>query len=190
MPKRTLRNGMLVLLAVAASFSLLVQSASACDRDKLSRLASGIPLAANARTSTADSYKPAGDMQKPGQGMIGLWMVTDYYQDQIVDMYFDSWHADGNELFIDATNPAADNVCQGIWRQVTPTTFKLKHVSWTFDDTGTVNGTAIFHDVVTVSADGNSFNGNENVYIYDLNGDLVAEYDGDVLKATRIMVDF
>ena len=53
-----------------------------------------------------------------------------------------------------------------------------------------VSGSAIFHDVVQLSADGNSFTGSENVYIYDLNGNLVAEYDGDVLQATRITVDF
>jgi hypothetical protein len=192
MLRTTIRNRMLVFVAVAASFTLFVQSASACDRDKLARLASGASQAAHIKTSTTDAAKQvAGSgMPKPAQGMIGLWQVTDFYQGQVFDQYFDTWNADGNEFFIDNTNPAADNVCQGIWKQVSVNAFKLKHVSWTFDSTGTVNGTAIFHDVVQVSADGNSFTGTENVLIYDLNGVLVAEYDGDVLQATRITVDF
>ncbi len=189
---KTIRNRMLVLVAVAASFNLLVQTAAACDRDKLARLASGASLAAHVKTSATEASKQVAStgMAKPGESMTGLWLVTDLYQGQVFDQYFDSWHADGNELFVDDTSPAADNVCQGIWQQVSTNTFKLKHVSWTFDGTGAVNGTAIFHDVVQVSADGNSFTGTENVYVYDLNGNLIAEYDGDNLQASRIRVDF
>jgi hypothetical protein len=68
--------------------------------------------------------------------------------------------------------------------------FRLNHVSRTFDETGAVNGTAVFHDIVQMRPDGDSFIGSKNVYLYDLNGALVAEYDGDVLQATRIAVDF
>jgi len=188
----TIRNRMLVVVAVAASFSLVGQNAAACDRDKLARLASGASLAAPVKTSVADASKQlaGSEMEHQGQGMTGLWQVIDTYQGQVIFQYFDTWHADGNEMFIDDTNPAADNVCQGIWKQTSTHTFKLKHVSWTFDDTGAVNGTAIFHDVVKMSPDGKSFKGTENVYVYDLNGNLIAEYVGDVLEATRITVDF
>jgi len=187
---KNFRNPLLVLVAAAACVSTLAPSAAACDRDKLARLASGGSLAANATNSAGYSPSAGAGLQGPSNSIVGLWHVKDYAGDQLVDETFDTWHADGNELFIDATNPAFDNVCQGIWKQVSATTMKLKHISWIFDDNGNVSGTAVFHDWVTLSADGNSFNGTENVYVYDLDGNLIGEYDGDVLQATRITVDF
>lgn len=190
---KTICHRMFVWLAVVAGCSILVQTASACDRDKLARLASGIPLTAQQLrplASTGAQLAAGSGTQNVGAAITGLWMVTDFVEGQPYDQYFDTWHADGNEMFIDNTNPAADNVCQGIWKQVAVNRYKLKHVSWTFDETGTVNGTAIFHDIVQLSADGNSFAGSENVYLYDLNGNLVGEYDGDVLQGTRITMNF
>lgn len=103
---------------------------------------------------------------------------------------FDTWNADGTEYFIDTENPASDNVCNGTWVSTDVHNYKLKHVSWTFDENGVVNGTAIFHDTVQLSDDGNSFAGKEDVFLYDLDGNLVDEFLGDVLDAKRIEVDF
>jgi len=187
-----IRVRLLVLLAAVACCNLLVQSAAACDKNKLARLASGSSLTREGKIPSQileQKATSAAPMGRPAS-MVGLWNVVDTNQGQVVDLFFDTWNADGNEFFIDGTNPAADNVCQGTWEQVGAHTYKLKHISWTFDDSGNLNGTAIFHDVVTVSRDGNSYTGTENVYIYDLNGNLIQEYLGDQLQATRIMVDF
>jgi hypothetical protein len=187
-----LKTGFFSLVAVAAFCSLFADPAAACDKGKLQRLLSGTFLSAQAKTSAANVASAVANTstEKSAPKMHGLWNVTDTYQGQVVDMYFDSWHADGNELFIDATPPALDNVCQGIWKQVGHRTFKLKHVSWTFDQNGNVTGTMIFHDVVHLARDGNSFTGSENVFLYDLTGDLTNSFLGDVLQATRITVDF
>lgn len=180
---------LLVLLAAVACGNLLVESAAACDKNKLAMLINRTPHAQPARITAPPSKVPAGTgLSKPG--MVGLWSVTDFVDGQPFASYFDTWNADGNEFFIDNENPAEDNVCQGTWVQTSVNSYKLKHVSFTFDDSGNQNGTAIFHDVVTVSADGNSFTGTENVYIYDLGGNLVAQYIGDQLQATRVKVDF
>ena len=186
-----LKTGFFSLVAVVAFCSLFADRASACDKGKLQRLSSRTFLSGQARTSAALALA-LGDnsAEKSNSPIAGLWNVTDYYQGQVVDMYFDSWHADGNELFIDATPPALDNVCQGIWKQVGPRTYKLKHVSWTFDTDGNTTGTAIFHDVIRLSRDGQSFTGTEDVFLYDLNNNLVNSFLGDDLKATRITVDF
>jgi hypothetical protein len=48
----------------------------------------------------------------------------------------------------------------------------------------------IFHDLVQLGSDNNSFTGTEDVFVHDVNGNLLAEYDVDVLQATRITVDF
>ena len=73
---------------------------------------------------------------------------------------------------------------------MSPNTYKLKHVAWWFDNSGNLLGWGVFHDVIQLGADGNSFTGTEHIYLYDTNGILLGEQDGDVLKATRIAVDF
>jgi len=192
MHENFLKTGAFSLVAAAAFCALFAGRASACDKGKLQRLLSGTSLSSQAKTSAAPLASAIANTatDKSGQTINGLWNVTDSSQGQVVDRYFDSWHADGNELFIDATPPALDNVCQGIWKQVGPRTFKLKHVSWTFDQDGNTTGTAIFHDVVHLARDGNSFTGSEDVFLYDLDGNLTNSFLGDVLQATRISVDF
>lgn len=185
-----IQGRMLVLVAAVACFNLCVQSAAACDKNKLERLASGSSMAKQVKTGAIT----IGPKQASGPGrpasMVGLWNVVDTNQGEVVDVYFDTWNNDGNEFFIDGTNPAADNVCQGTWVQTSARSYKLKHVSWTFDESGNLSGTAVFHDAVTVSADGNSYTGTEDVFVYDLGGNLIGEYLGDSLQATRISVDF
>ena len=185
-----IRVRLMVLLAAVACCNLLVPSAAACDRNKLAKLMNGISHNQPVKnTAPALPSKNLAGPSKPA-GMVGLWSVTDYVDGQPFAAYFDTWNSDGNEFFVDNGNPADDNVCQGTWIQTSVSTYKLKHVSFTFDESGNQNGTAVFHDVVTVSADGNSFTGNEDVYIYDLGGNLVAQYIGDQLQATRVKVDF
>ncbi len=196
MLNNTMRNRILVLVAAVAC--LFVQSAAACDRSKLLTMMKGIQANSNPAasgtsrpTAPAKSTPAAGTPSQSGvAGVVGLWQVTDTYQGQVIDEYFDTWHADGNELFIDATNPVEDNVCQGIWTAAASNVYKLKHMAWYFDDSGNLQGWVIFHDVVQLGSDNNSFTGTEDVFVYDLNGNLVAEYDGDVLQATRVTVDF
>jgi hypothetical protein len=197
MLKNKNRNRMLVLVAAVACFNLLVQSAAACDHSKLLTMMKGVREKSGAASGVARPMAPAksvpafGVLSQQGvAGIVGLWQVTDTYQGQVIDQYFDTWHADGNELFIDATNPIEDNVCQGIWTAASANTYKLKHMSWYFDDSGNLQGWAVFHDVIQLGADNNSFTGTEDVLVYDLNGNLIGEYDGDNLQATRVTVDF
>src|SRR5271167_1070833 len=131
MLNQTVRNITLAFVVTLVTAGLFVQSAAACDRDKLNRLAQGTSLAALAQSNARPGIAIAGtSASAEGTGITGLWDVRDYAQGYLIDEYFDTWHSDGNELFVDATNPAQDNVCQGIWKQVSPTSFKLKHVSW------------------------------------------------------------
>ena len=191
MRRSLLKTGFFSLVAVAAFCLLFADRASACDKDKLQRLSSRTFVSGQAKTSAALAFALGNDSnEKSDSPITGLWNVTDYSQGQVVDMYFDSWHADGNELFIDASPLALDNVCQGIWKQVGPRSYKLKHVSWTFDTDGNTTGTAIFHDVIHLWRDGQSFTGTEDVFLYDLDNNLVNSFLGDDLKATRIKVDF
>ena len=188
-----IKTRILALLAAVACFSLFAQSAAACDRTHLLSQMKGIQQKSGI-TSALKVPPPAISAPAPDQtgrsGIVGMWQVTASYQGQVVDVFFDTWHTDGNELFIDATNPIEDNVCQGIWTAVSASSYKLKHESWYFDETGTLQGWAIFRGHIQLGPDGNSYTGTENVYIYDTNGNLVVEYDDTLLQATRISVDF
>ena len=192
-----------VILAMAALCgSSLSQSAAACDHGKILQSArEGVVKTMPRLQAGALMRSLDGSQSQAGAapGITGLWDVTDTYQGQVVDEYFDTWISDGNEFFIDATNPAADNVCQGTWIPFSPDssthkdgslTYKLKHVSWTFDSSGNLNGSAVFHDTIELSSDAQSFTGVENVYLYDLDGNLIDEFLGDSLKGTRIHADF
>jgi len=197
MHRKTLMKGLMLFVFASLGLSLLTASAVACDHPKTAIQArQGILKTFTGTTSPLAAQLANGGIPvAPGKitaaaTMTGLWHVKDYYQGDLIDEYFDTWHSDGNELFIDATNPAADNVCQGIWVPAGSLTFKLKHMSWYFDDSGNVLGYVVFQDLVTLAGDGNSWHGSENVYVYDMDGNLQGEYLGDELHATRITVDF
>ena len=193
-----------VILAMAALCGSLSQNAAACDHGKILQSARAGVVKTMPRVQAGALMRSLdGSQSQAGaaSGITGLWDVTDTYQGQVVDEYFDTWVSDGNEFFIDATNPAADNVCQGTWLQFAGSSdsstrtderliYKLKHVSWTFDSSGNLNGSAVFHDVIELSTDAQTFTGVENVYLYDLDGTLIDEFLGDSLKGTRIHVDF
>ena len=201
MPTGTIRHITVVFVVTVFAASLLVPNAAACGSDKLARLTQGtsmaaLPLAGTrpglsiAGLSAAGSVTPSPGTTPVSHTVVGLWDVKDYAGGALFAEYYDTWHSDGNELYIDASNPALDNVCQGIWKQVSPNTYKLKHVAWWFDNSGNLLGWGVFHDVVELAKDGNSFTGTEHIFLYDTNGILLGEQDGDVLQATRITVDF
>jgi hypothetical protein len=120
--------------------------------------------------------------------IVGLWNITFTSGGEVVDVAFDAWHSDGTEILNDYTNPIEGNVCLGVWEQTGPRTYKLKHPSWSFDNTGTLLGTVIIGEKVTVSTDGNSFSGSYTYDIYNVAGVFQVEYTGQV-KATRIKPD-
>jgi hypothetical protein len=143
---------------------------------------------------------PIADARVPGNAapeadpnnrtIVGLWDIK-FYDDTgtVIDEAYEQFFSDGLELMIDTSAPATDNVCNGVWVQAGPGSFKLKHVSFTFDASGNLQGTAIFRTTVAVDAKGNSFQGSTEIRVYDLSGNLVYNAKGPV-KGTRITVDF
>jgi len=208
MLSKAVRNKLLVFFAAAALCSFPTMRVTACDHGKTVQDARlGIfKKAFGQKADSRSAHGTEGDQAESSlensspafANITGLWDVKDYYQGQLIDEYFDTWNSDGNEFFIDATDPIEGNVCQGTWLPVRfqggqsapARTYKLKHEAWGFDDTGTLQYRAVFHDTITLSADGRSFTGTENVYVYDLDGNPTGQYLGDVLQGTRVTVDF
>jgi hypothetical protein len=135
---------------------------------------------------------PANDpsIAAPAQGpaIVGLWRVTFVSDGQVVDEGFDIWHSDGTEVLNDNPPPATGNVCVGVWSQTGGRTFKLKHLSWSYDMNGNLNGTVIIREQVAVDTSGASFKGTFKIDAFDLTGNPVFHIDGQ-LTGERITTD-
>lgn len=154
-----------------------------CSSKALARYVTS-PTAPEAVQSAAAPLNP---LRNPPT-IVGLWNVTFSSGGQIVDVAFDTWHSDGTEILNDYTNPIEGNVCLGVYQQSGPLTYKLKHPSWSFDTNGTLQGTVIIHETVTLTPDGNGYYGNYRYDIYDTAGVFLEELTGTI-KATRIQPD-
>ena len=121
----------------------------------------------------------------PVVSIVGLWNVTFSSGGQAVDQGFDQWQLGGTEVLNDTPPPATGNVCLGVWVQLSPHVYKLKHPSWTFDNSGNLTGTAIITEQVTIDVAGNKYQGPYSYDIYDLNGNKLQHFAG-TLNATRI----
>lgn len=120
--------------------------------------------------------------------IVGLWRATFVSDGQVVDEGFDIWHSDGTEVLNDNPNPASGNVCLGVWSQTGARSFKLKHLSWSYDEGGNLNGTVIIREQVTVDSSGASYKGTFKVDAFDLKGNPMFHIDGQ-LTGERITPD-
>jgi hypothetical protein len=194
--KRTITNGGKLALAVAGLSIAFAATASAdCGItptrfSALSRLAATGPESASLdqpealRMATADDTTAAS----AAGSIVGLWHTTFTSGGLVVDEGFDQWSSDGTEILNDDPAPATGNVCLGVYVRA-GASYKLKHPSWTFDNYGNVNGTAIIRETVTVANNGNSYKGTYTLDIYDLSNNHLAHFSGTI-AAQRITVDF
>jgi hypothetical protein len=166
-------------LALSAS---VAPNATACSLPGVSALRVPAILPPGLIPAPNESGAPA----QGGVPIVGLWSVTFYSGGAIVDQAFDVWHSDGTEILNDFTNPIEDNVCLGVWVQIGPETFKLKHPSWTFDSSGNLTGTAYIIETVAVDPGGNQYEGPYTISFYDTSGNPQGSFSGTI-KAHRIM---
>ena len=121
--------------------------------------------------------------------IVGLWKTTFTSGGQVVDQGFDQWNSDGTEILNDDPPPQTGNVCLGVFVRSGPGTYKLKHPSWTYDESGNLTGTAIIREQVTIQAGGNTYKGTFTIDLFDLNGSHLTQFGGTI-AAQRITVDF
>ena len=116
---------------------------------------------------------PRQDDSEPS--MTGLWKTVSMSDGALVMVAFDTWHSDGTELALDGSfPPATGNVCPGVWEKTGPRTYSTVHPAFEYDATG-MNILAIFVErmEVTLSPDGNSFQGTFTWDNYDFQGHLL-----------------
>ena len=139
---------------------------------------------------------PFGASNSP---IVGLWHVIYTASDgSPFNNTFDTWHSDGTEFESAFLPVVAGNLCVGVWKQTGARTVKLYHVGWLFGFPGLAapdpNDPAKFYfvlqETVTVSPDGQSYNGSFTFKVYNVsdNSYTGTEVDG-TMTAARINVN-
>jgi hypothetical protein len=128
----------------------------------------------------------ASSRPNPGSAIVGLWHVQ-YHGDFEGIEAFDQWHSDGQEF--ESSNEGLGVLCQGTWEAVGRFGVKQFHTWWSFDPaTGQLDGYWRQNQTLTVSLDGQSYDGTFLVRKYDLDGNRLDEFTG-TLHADRLTVD-
>jgi len=136
-------------------------------------------------------FLPSHDAQLPpgGATIVGLWQSVYTTSDgQLFNETFESWHSDGLEMEMVDQWGVGGNICVGTWTQTAQRTVQEFHTAWTFDNNGNLNGTLVIEATLKVASNNQTYKGNFDFKLYDLNGNLLQEVTGTE-KATRISVD-
>jgi hypothetical protein len=121
-----------------------------------------------------------------GLPIVGLWDAQ-YHGDFEGIETFEQWHSDGQEF--ESSNEGLGVLCQGTWQAVGHSGVQLFHTFWSFAPaTGALDGYFREHQTLTVSQDGQSYDGTFLIRQYDLNGNRLAELTGTV-HADRLTVN-
>jgi len=181
------------LVAICTGFSTAAQAQ--CGVPLNMKLPVVVPdsLGGHPAAPTAQAVKAHPEAQKPKEdndafSIVGLWNVNFVSGGVTADQGFDLWNSDGTEILNDTPPPSTGNVCLGVWTKTGPTTYQLKHPSWTFDASGNLNGTAIIRETVTLGPGADSFSGPYTVDVIDLNGKNQGHFEGTI-TGTRIKAD-
>jgi hypothetical protein len=104
---------------------------------------------------------------------------------------FQQWQQGGTEVMVDnGVAPAFGNVCVGVWRQEGVRTFRLRHVTFNWDENSRPSGTFVLVMTVRLDRSGHSYTGTYSADSFDLSGNVIPELHLEGrLRAARITVD-
>lgn len=148
----------------------------------------------------------------PNSGISGLWkisMVSDGVPPNpvpkgvTVDFGTVQWHNDGTEIMISGGRaPSTGDVCMGVWAQIGPFTYKLKHLAlaWVSSDTppsiggpgpspAQFLGPAIIRQVVTLSQSRDVYQGGFTIDQYNADESVLLVHVSGTITGTRVTVD-
>jgi hypothetical protein len=183
----------ILTLTILACCAMLSASAHAsCKDSPPPNLPVGLskPHAFQTRTLAQEVFPSSNE--DDDASIVGFWHVLFVSGGQPFDEGYDQWHSDGTEILNDTAPPqpanGAGTICLGVYKKTGPRTYKLKHPFWSFDATGTLVGTGVILETVTVNQSGNHYTGSFEFITYDLKGNVTFDTTGE-LKAERITVD-
>ncbi|HEX6794711.1 MAG TPA: hypothetical protein VF304_12750 [Casimicrobiaceae bacterium] len=140
-----------------------------------------MPTASLQRVSTAGISNNA----KAGRDIVGTWHVTYSAGGTPYGEAFIQWHSDGTEWENINFPVLGGNICMGSWTVVDRTHVSRYHVGWLFTD-GILSGHFIETETDEVSADGNSYTGNNDTKFYALGSQVPFMDVPGRAEATRI----
>jgi len=146
----------------------------------------GLTLACLSSLTAQGADKESGQSRgTQGSAIVGLWHVQ-YHGDLEGLESFDQWYSDGLEF--EVANEAPGVVCQGTWEQVGRFGVQLFHTGWNYDSNGQLTGYFNETQTITVSLDGQTYDGTYDLKDYDTTGHQLDELTG-TLHATRLSVN-
>jgi hypothetical protein len=182
-----------VLVTVALS-SLWVPAATAACGSSAQRLpprkSSALQLQPPLQDPDSDGVAVEEPERGKGPSMTGLWKTVFVAGGAVINLGFNTWHSDGSEWALDSTpGPVQGNVCPRAWEKVGRRTYAMVHPAFNYDPSG-VNVTSIFIERlrVTISPDGETFEGTFTWDSYDFEGNLAPGSVAGTLTGTRIKV--
>jgi len=209
-----------LVLGLSTLVSAMANSASACSLyDPLMPPAQRVtPIQGEARLMPAvyrpgfDGFIPVANEASVANSIVGLWqisMISDGVppnpvpKGAIVDFGTVQWHDDGNELMISGGRPpSTGDVCMGVWEQIGPHSYQLKHVAlaWVSSDTPPATGgpgpspaqflgPAIIEQVVTLDKSRASYQGSFTLDQYNADQTMQLVHISGTISGTRVTVD-
>ncbi|WP_218511394.1 hypothetical protein [Variovorax sp. dw_308] len=137
--------------------------------------------------------------QHDGPGIVGMWKSNTLSPTgDVLDFGTQQFHSDGTEFLISGGRaPSTGDVCMGVWEQIGPATYKIKHIALGYlssDSSPPVvpaafAGPAIIHQIVTLSPSGNKYTGTYTVDIYAKDGVTLVGHGEGTLTGVRFTVD-
>jgi hypothetical protein len=185
--------GIRILLVTAALSSVWVPGAAAACGSSVQRLPPSVSSALQLpplQEPASDGFAPEEPERGEGPSMTGLWKTVFVAGGTVVNLGFNTWHSDGTEWALDGGfPPAGGNVCPGVWERIGHRSYRTVHPAFNYDASNT-HVTSIFIERlnVTISRDGNSYQGDFTWDSYDFQGNLLPGSVVGRITGTRIQV--
>jgi hypothetical protein len=144
--------------------------------------------------------------------IVGMWNVS-FISDGVppnpvpagieTDFGTVQWHDDGTEFMISGGRPpSTGDVCMGVWDQIGPFTYKLKHIAlaWVSPDTppsmggpgpspAQFLGPAVIQETVTLSKSRDTYQGHFTIDQYNADESKVLVHISGTVTGMRVTVD-
>jgi hypothetical protein len=194
---KTLSGRPLSTLAIALiSTGITTHAHASCSMPDWANPASGWAQQQAAGVIAAAASAGA-NVNAPDRTIVGLWNIVLTSKGNAgipdgtpLDVGYATWHSDGTELMNSSRPPKSGNFCMGTWKVAGPNTYKLHHVTLSWDPTGTYfEGPGDIRETISLDRSGDAFLGTFVIDQYAPDGTtLLVELKG-AITGTRITVD-
>ncbi len=181
--KTTLSLVTLSLLSLLCTNTTLAQCGGAFKKT------SAAPRAAMLRGGLLPVAYPQNDLDKWGderdenglEPIVGLWKVVFTDADKnYTDTAYVTWHSDFTEFQNSERAPSTGAVCQGVWKKVGRSTYRLNHYALAYGDNVNLTNVIRIREEVTVDPSHKNFAGVFITDIYDTSHNLLVEFKGPI----------